>query len=129
MINFLLVHSSESEELFELYRSCIERLKLTDEVEPILRNFELDILANLGYQIDFFNDLESNREIEDKKNYKYSPQSGFRESNEGYDGKIIIDIGNRSFSSEALKLSKEINRKAIEYYFEELNIKSRIFFR
>ena len=129
LINFLLVHSGESEELFELYRSCIERLKLTDEVEPILRNFELDILANLGYQIDFFNDLESNREIEDKKNYKYSPQSGFRESNEGYDGKIIVDIGNRNFSSEALKLSKEINRKAIEYYFEELNIKSRIFFR
>ena len=31
-------------------------------MEPILRNFELDILANLGYQIDFFNDLESNRE-------------------------------------------------------------------
>ena len=129
LINFLLVHSGESKELFELYRSCIERLKLTNEVEPILRNFELDILANLGYQIDFFNDLESNKEIEDEKNYKYSPQSGFRESNEGYDGKIIVDIGNRNFSSEALKLSKEINRKAIEYYFEELNIKSRIFFR
>ena len=86
-------------------------------------------LANLGYQIDFFNDLDSGKEIDSKKNYKYSPQSGFRESKEGYDGRIITDIGNRNFSSEALKLSKEINRKAIDYYFEELKIKSRDFFR
>ena len=129
LMNFLLVHSDESEELFKFYKECIEELKAKDDVEPILRNFELDILANLGYQIDFFNDLNSGEEINTEKNYKYSPQSGFRESNEGYDGKIIIDIGNRNFSPEALKLSKEINRKAIEYYFEELNIKSRVFFR
>ena len=129
LMNFLLVQSNESEELFELYRDCIEDLKVKEDVEPILRNFELDTLANLGYQIDFFNDLESGEEIDNEKNYKYSPQSGFRESNEGYDGKIIKDIGNRNFSSPALKLCKEINRKAIEYYFEELNIKSRVFFR
>ena len=129
LMNFLLVQSDESEELFELYRDCIEDLKVKEDVEPILRNFELDTLANLGYQIDFFNDLDSGKEIDTKKNYKYSPQSGFRESKEGYDGRIITDIGNRNFSSEALKLSKEINRKAIEYYFEELNIKSRVFFR
>ncbi|MBT09659.1 MAG: DNA repair protein RecO [Gammaproteobacteria bacterium] len=129
LINFLLVQSDESEELFQLYKESIEELKTKEELEPILRNFELDILANLGYQIDFFNDLNSEEEIKSGKSYKYSPQSGFRESNEGYDGKIIADIGNRNFSPEALKLCKEISRKAIEYYFEELNIKSRVFFR
>ena len=129
LMNFLLLHSDESEQLFSLYKDCIKDLKTQDNVEAILRDFELNILANLGYQIDFFNDLDSGEEINTEKNYKYSPQSGFRESNEGYDGKIIIDIGNRNFSPEALKLSKEINRKAIEYYFEELNIKSRVFFK
>ena len=129
LMNFLLLHSDESEQLFSLYKGCIKDLKTKDNVEAILRDFELNILANLGYQIDFFNDLDSGKEIDTKKNYKYSPQSGFRESKEGYDGKIITDIGNRNFSSEALKLSKEINRKAIDYYFEELNIKSRVFFR
>ena len=128
-MNFLLVQSEESNELFKFYKKCIEELKIKENVEPILRNFELDILKNLGYQIDFFNDLDSGKEISSDKKYKYSPQSGFRESNDGYDGKIITEIGNRNFSAEALKLSKEINRKAIEYYFEELNIKSRVFFR
>lgn len=129
LMNFLLVQSEESNELFKFYKKCIEELKIKENVEPILRNFELDILKNLGYQIDFFNDLDSGKEISSDKKYKYSPQSGFRESNDGYDGKIITEIGNRNFSAEALKLSKEINRKAIEYYFEELNIKSRVFFR
>ena len=64
LMNFLLVQSDESEELFELYRDCIEDLKVKEDVEPILRNFELDTLANLGYQIDFFNDLDSGKEID-----------------------------------------------------------------
>jgi len=61
--------------------------------------------------------------------YKYSPQSGFAKSANGFDGKILKEISDRSFSKDALMASKEINRKTIEYYFEELNIKSRVFFK
>ena len=64
LMNFLLLHSDESEQLFSLYKGCIKDLKTKDNVEAILRDFELNILANLGYQIDFFNDLDSGKEID-----------------------------------------------------------------
>ena len=41
---------------------------------------------------------------------------------------ILNEISQRIFSNESLAASKEINRMTIEYYFEEINIKSRVFF-
>ena len=107
LINFLITQSEESAELFDIYKNCISNLKDKKSIENILRNFEIDF----------------------EQKYKYSPQSGFSKSANGFDGKILNEISKRSFSREALIASKEINRKTIEYYFEELNIKSRVFFK
>ena len=94
-----------------------------------MRNFELDLLGVLGYEINFSTEYGTNNDLEPEQKYKYSPQSGFSKSSDGFDGKILNEISNRSFSKDALAASKEINRKTIEYYFEELNIKSRVFFK
>ena len=83
----------------------------------------------LGYEINFSTEYGTNNDIDFEQKYKYSPQSGFSKSASGFDGKILNEISKRSFSREALIASKEINRKTIEYYFEELNIKSRVFFK
>ena len=42
---------------------------------------------------------------------------------------LLIEINERKFSKDSLRACKEINRSTINYYFEELNIKSRIFFK
>ena len=42
---------------------------------------------------------------------------------------VINEINERRFSKDSLQACKEINRITINYYFEELNIKSRIFFK
>ncbi len=129
LINFLITQSEESIELFNIYRLCISQLKKDTSIEKILRNFELDLLGILGYEINFYNEYDTNKEIESEKYYRYSPQSGFSESEAGFDGKVLNEISKRSFSKESLMASKEINRMTIEYYFEELNIKSRVFFK
>ena len=129
LINFLISQSEESSELFKIYYDCIKSLKSTKSVEEILRNFELNLLSNLGYEINFLSDFQYNNTIQTGKFYKYLPQSGFQESDTGYDGKVINEIADRNFSNLSLSACKEINRSTIEYYFEELNIKSRIFFK
>ena len=129
LINFLLTQSEESAELFGIYKNCISNLKDEKSIETILRNFELDLLGVLGYEINFSTEYGTNNDLEPEQKYKYSPQSGFSKSSDGFDGKILNEISNRSFSKDALAASKEINRKTIEYYFEELNIKSRVFFK
>ncbi len=129
LINFLITQSEESAELFDIYKNCISNLKDKKSIENILRNFELDLLGVLGYEINFSTEYGTNNDIDFEQKYKYSPQSGFSKSASGFDGKILNEISKRSFSREALIASKEINRKTIEYYFEELNIKSRVFFK
>ena len=129
LINYLITQSEESVELFDIYKNCIASLKDEESIENVLRNFELDLLGILGYEINFSTEYGTNNEIDIEQKYKYSPQSGFSKSTNGFDGKILNEISNRSFSKDALAASKEINRKTIEYYFEELNIKSRVFFK
>ena len=129
LINYLITQSEESAELFDIYKNCVAKLKDERSIENVLRNFELDLLGVLGYEINFSTEYGTNNDIDFEQKYKYSPQSGFSKSTNGFDGKILNEISNRSFSKDALAASKEINRKTIEYYFEELNIKSRVFFK
>ncbi len=129
LINYLITQSEESAELFDIYKNCVAKLKDERSIENVLRNFELDLLGVLGYEINFSTEYGTNNDIDFEQKYKYSPQSGFSKSTNGFDGKILNEISSRSFSKDALAASKEINRKTIEYYFEELNIKSRVFFK
>jgi len=129
LINYLITQSEESAELFDIYKNCVAKLKDERSIENVLRNFELDLLGVLGYEINFSKEYGTNNDIDFEQKYKYSPQSGFSKSTNGFDGKILNEISNRIFSKDALAASKEINRKTIEYYFEELNIKSRVFFK
>lgn len=129
LINYLVAQADESMEIFDLYKKCISNLKRNNQIEKILRDFELNILSILGYEINFLTDYDSNEPIMNGLRYKYSPQSGFSKSEQGYDGKILNEINERKFSKNSLQACKEINRTTINYYFEELNIKSRIFFK
>ncbi len=129
LINYLVAQADESMEIFDLYKKCISNLKRNNQIEKILRDFELNILSTLGYEINFLSDYDSNEPIMNGLRYKYSPQSGFSKSEQGYDGKILNEINERKFSKNSLQACKEINRTTINYYFEELNIKSRIFFK
>ena len=129
LINYLVAQADESMEIFDIYKKCISNLKRNNQIEKILRDFELNILSVLGYEINFLSDYDSNEPIINGLSYKYLPQSGFSKSEQGYDGKILNEINERKFSKKSLQACKEINRTTINYYFEELNIKSRIFFK
>ena len=57
-----------------------------------------------------------------------SPESGFIKNANGFIGKYLLEIHRGEFSDESLLISKKINQQALEYYFSELNINSRLFF-
>ena len=56
LINYLIAQSDESIEIFDVYKDCISNLKKNNLVEEVLRNFELNILSILGYEINFQSD-------------------------------------------------------------------------
>ena len=118
LINYLVAQADESLEIFDIYKKCISNLKKDNSIEKILRDFELNILSVLGYEINFQSDYVTNEPIINGFNYKYSPQSGFMKSDSGYDGKMLNEINERKFSKGSLHSCKEINRTTIKYYFE-----------
>ena len=104
-------------------------LKFKNNVEELLRNFELDTLLEKGYGINFISDYRSDLEITTDKNYDYQPESGFYESAKGIHGNTIKKMANRTFDRTTLDACKVVTRKTLEYYFQELNVNSRLFFR
>ncbi|MFQ3324158.1 MAG: DNA repair protein RecO (recombination protein O) [Pseudomonadales bacterium] len=64
-------------EMVPLYESVIAKLAGTENLELILRPFELQLLDLLGYGIDFGADVDGNEILLDKM-YTYIPEHGFQ---------------------------------------------------
>ena len=103
--------------IFNQYHSSIKKLKKNDNTEEILREFEYLFLKEIGDA------------IESNSFYEFAPQSGFKRAEKGFLGKDLQEIARKEYNPINLKTFKAINRKSFEYYFEELNIKSRGFFK
>jgi len=50
-------------DLFQQYQACLQALTSTQEIEPILREFELNLLAELGFSLDFAPVFEQDSEF------------------------------------------------------------------
>ena len=125
-----MVKSNEdSSELFNIYKDCLNEIKSTKNIELCLRRFELNLFSTLGYEIDFASEYQTGKSIVSDMKYSFSPESGFIKNTNGFKGKYLLEIHTGKFSDESLLISKKINQQALEYYFSELNINSRLFFR
>ena len=125
-----MVKSNEDPtQLFLIYKNSLNEIKGTESIEICLRKFELNLLTVLGYEINFSTEYKTGEKILPEKNYIYTPESGFVENQTGYKGLQLLNISNKRFSTESLAVAKKINQQTLEYYFDELNINSRLFFK
>ena len=129
LINTMVKSNEDPEGLFDLYEDCMQKLYSSTETEIILRSFELDLLRLLGYEINFSSDYISGGDIDSDSSYSYKAQMGFTKSNGGYKGEDLIEIKKRNFNRNNLLIAKNITKQTLEFYFEELNVNSRSFFK
>lgn len=64
-------------EVYDLYERALQELNAGKDLEPILRNFELSLLNELGYGIDFIIDVQSGEMISNRLGYCLDPMRGF----------------------------------------------------
>ena len=62
---------------YDLYEKSLQDLTAQKDLEPVLRTFELQLLAELGYGIDFISDSQSGAMISKELNYCLDTQAGF----------------------------------------------------
>jgi len=132
LILSLLTTNDPYPELFDCYALTIDKLSDVDSSEAVLRIFEINLLSQIGYAINFQTEAMSSNEIEAEQVYRFVVEEGFIRSNTTtplhslIKGSIIKAIEKGDYStSQILKAAKRITRESIKYHLsgKELNTK------
>ena len=126
----ILPQGATQSELFSLYDKFLIEVKASEEIDIVLRKFELDLLEMLGYGINFINEVDSGQRIELNKSYDFVPELGFKESPNGlFEGNEIISISKLNFKDINKKKFKSLTTMAIGYSLDGGDLKSREIFK
>jgi len=141
-INELLVRLMHKHDVYEdvyfLYESVIKLLADKQEIEPVLRLFEKQLLEALGFGLNLTMSAETNMPIHAEKDYAYYLEHGPVELSTVHDdayiaklsGKSLIDLSQNALDSEdSLRDAKRLMRSVLHYYLQGKPIKSRELFR
>ena len=129
----LLPENDEYSEIFHAYWNFLSNLKSlnSNEKEYALRDFENQMLEDLGYGIDFSSDM-NDEPINENLNYEFIEHQGFSTSDNGLiPGKILINLLRREnivTDTNELSILKKMNRKRLKSLLGDKPLKSKELF-
>lgn len=126
LIHFLHKYDPHPEAFYE-YQQCLLHLTQTDNIEQILRFFELNLMDIVGYGVQLTIDSTTEITVNVEKNYYYMGEIGMVESNDGYvTGATLLDMAARKpMSKQGLFESKQLMRRIIDFHLQNKQLKSR----
>lgn len=139
-INELVVRLCEQEEplsdLFRYYDEALLRLHEAKEREEewILRQFECQLIRDLGYGVDLSYTAETKEPIVPEGQYAYDPERGIvlAEESQGssfVSGKTLIALKEGSFYNEQIvREAKSFTRRVLGHYLGQKTLHSRKLF-
>ena len=133
LIQRLLPEGDEHSEIFESYWSYIKNISSLEAVakEYRLRIFENQLLQNLGYGLDFEDDINGNL-INNNFNYNYIEDQGFAINEEGViSGSTLLHLSKSNepiTSINELTILKKMNRKRLKSLLGDKPLKSKELF-
>ena len=129
----LLPENDEYSEIFHAYWNFLSNLKSlnSNEKEYALRDFENQMLEDLGYGIDFSSDMNDDP-INEDLNYEFIEHQGFSTSDNGLiPGKILVNLLRREnivTDTNELSILKKMNRKRLKSLLGDKPLKSKELF-
>ena len=119
-----LLHSHvEHKSLYKTYQDTLISLQGSGNLESILRVFELNLLSELGYAINFYEAYSTQEPIVEGELYKFSPDLGFElvsgqdceeDKQDLFEGGILISIRKLEMGDkEVAKSAKRLLRIAL----------------
>jgi len=129
LLFYLLREADPHDYLYDAYRSTLTSLQSERFVEPVLRNFEFELLAELGYALEFHSDIDG-APIFSEAQYSYLPDAGFRREYSQINGLIpgsaIEDLVKNGLQGKsALKVAKILCRSHLDLLLAGRELKSR----
>ena len=125
--------------LFIAYRDLLAALVDRQvDIEPPLRRFELTLLDELGYGIDFCHDASSGEALQAGSSYTFVAETGFveldarqlRDHGNVYSGKHLLQVGRGQIESGASRVvAKQLMRQALRPLLGDKPLQSRMLYR
>lgn len=126
----LIPRAEPLEGLFNLYEQTILALQNKEEMVPLLRLFEMSLLAELGYGM-LLTHTSEGEEINPSSWYEYAPADGprpveDRNSESSVLGATLLAMAVGDFSApETRRQSRGLMRRTLDYHLDYKELKSR----
>jgi DNA repair protein RecO (recombination protein O) len=119
--------------LYRAYDATLARLAAGAEQAPVLRQFELKLLAELGYALPLTHEADTGRPVDPAERYYYAfdrgPRIGVAEPGRRYPqvrGTTLLALAQQDFRApEATAEAKRLMREVLDHYLERRTIVSR----
>jgi len=128
----LLPENDEYPETFNSYWTFLANLNALDssDKEYALRNFENQMLEDLGYGLDFSFDI-NDEHIKEDLQYEFIEHQGFnKNSNGAVSGKALVSLSKQETITDPIQLTilKKMNRKRLKSLLGDKPLKSKELF-
>jgi len=130
LLHFLHRHDPQPD-IFTIYEHTIKALVGAQHVAPKLRDFEVELLRQLGYALNFGHDADSRAPIDADAHYEYRIEIGpVRVSRSDgpmvFSGATLIAISKRQFDNpDVLRAANRLLREVIAFHLGGKELKSR----
>jgi DNA repair protein RecO (recombination protein O) len=129
----LLPREDPHPQLFRDYDSALAKLAGGAEQAPVLRGFELRLLAELGYALPLTHEADTGRPVDPGARYYYAfdrgPRASVAEPGRRYPqvrGATLLALAQHDFSApDAAAEAKRLMREVLDHYLERRTIVSR----
>jgi DNA repair protein RecO (recombination protein O) len=131
ILHFLHRHDPQPG-IFDAYQHTIQTLAAAgDDVAVCLRQFEIELLRQIGYALNLDHEYGSNKALDPQLNYEYRPEQGAvavsrSEGPQVFSGRVLSAIGEQHFDDAAvLRSANRLLRNVIAFHLGGKELKSR----
>lgn len=130
LLHFLHRHDAQPD-IFDLYVRAIESLCATDTVAPCLREFEIELLSQLGYALNLEHEADSHDALQSDQNYEFRFERGPVKVARStghlvFNGATLMSIAQRKFGDiDVLRAANRLLREVIRFHLGGKELKSR----
>jgi DNA repair protein RecO (recombination protein O) len=135
LLQYLVGRFDPHQRLFHIYHETLMQLATSSSIDMVLRYFEVELLAELGYGLMLESDAETGMPIEPDVLYSYQLEKGPIRAKAGSDtviqGKTLQALSNRELQlDECIRQeAREMMRRILHHYLGGRSLKSRELFQ
>lgn len=128
LLTRLLHRDDPHPDLWPLYELTLAALVEGNMLDVVLRQFEMDLLEDMGYGINLGYDIQG-EPVRSDCYYQLDPEQGLLAASQGYPGSDLLAMRNGDWQADTRRTARQICRALLAPHLGDKPLKSRELFR